>query len=458
MKHLLFTSLALVSALTATTFAQTITPTRVGPVSQYGQLMTGKNSQGKGQIYGSCEGVKDGAEVQVRGMSLYWSLMPQAVEYWSEEGVSTMVRDMNIQIVRAAMATGNEDWNNGYKGYGSDPTTQMNLMKTVVEAAIKNDIYVIIDWHSHNANEQTNSAKDFFSKMAQEYGKYDNVIFELFNEPTDVSWNTIKTYADQVVSAIREHSDNLILVGTPRWDQNPHAPIGNEVNDPKKNTAYTLHYYANSHCWSGSYDWSDPTWGGDCEGTKGEKAMNAGLSVFVSEWGTANSDGNGNPDQSRNQSWQDYMNKHKLSWANWSASYISEGTAAFQNGSSKTSLQYTTSGNLVKGYLSTNPTTYKACHDVTPESSSSSVLAIPFFKSNDQFSVSFANGKLALESSASGATKIEVFDLLGNTRLQKEESLSSGSHLVDIGALPAGSYLARVRQGANIRQVRFDIR
>ncbi len=458
MKHLLFTSLALVSALTATTFAQTITPTRVGPVSQYGQLMTGKNSQGKGQIYGSCEGVKDGAEVQVRGMSLYWSLMPQAVEYWSEEGVSTMVRDMNIQIVRAAMATGNEDWNNGYKGYGSDPTTQMNLMKTVVEAAIKNDIYVIIDWHSHNANEQTNSAKDFFSKMAQEYGKYDNVIFELFNEPTDVSWNTIKTYADQVVSAIREHSDNLILVGTPRWDQNPHAPIGNEVNDPKKNTAYTLHYYANSHCWSGSYDWSDPTWGGDCEGTKGEKAMNAGLSVFVSEWGTANSDGNGNPDQSRNQSWQDYMNKHKLSWANWSASYISEGTAAFQNGSSKTSLQYTTSGNLVKGYLSTNPTTYKACHDVTPESSSSSVIAIPFFKSNDQFSVSFANGKLALESSASGATKIEVFDLLGNTRLQKEESLSSGSHLVDIGALPAGSYLARVRQGANIRQVRFDIR
>ena len=458
MKHLLFTSLALVSALTATTFAQTITPTRVGPVSQYGQLMTGKNSQGKGQIYGSCEGVKDGAEVQVRGMSLYWSLMPQAVEYWSEEGVSTMVRDMNIQIVRAAMATGNEDWSNGYKGYGSDPTTQMNLMKTVVEAAIKNDIYVIIDWHSHNANEQTNSAKDFFSKMAQEYGKYDNVIFELFNEPTDVSWNTIKTYADQVVSAIREHSDNLILVGTPRWDQNPHAPIGNEVNDPKKNTAYTLHYYANSHCWSGSYDWSDPTWGGDCEGTKGEKAMNAGLSVFVSEWGTANSDGNGNPDQSRNQSWQDYMNKHKLSWANWSASYISEGTAAFQNGSSKTSLQYTTSGNLVKGYLSTNPTTYKACHDVTPDSSSSSVIAIPFFKSNDQFSVSFANGKFALESSASGATKIEVFDLLGNTRLQKEESLSSGSHLVDIGALPAGSYLARVRQGANIRQVRFDIR
>ena len=93
--------------LISTAFGADITPTRVGPVSQYGQFMAGKTSQGQGRIYGGCEGVKDGAEVQVRGMSLYWSLMPQAVEFWSEEGVTTMVRDMNIQIVRAAMATGN---------------------------------------------------------------------------------------------------------------------------------------------------------------------------------------------------------------------------------------------------------------------------------------------------------------------------------------------------------------
>ena len=444
MKHSALKFLTLATALSAYAIAANITPTRVGPVSQYGQLMTGKNSQGKGQIYGSCEGVKDGAEVQVRGMSLYWSLMPQAVEYWSEEGVSTMVRDMNIQIVRAAMATGNEDWNNGYKGYGSDPTTQMNLMKTVVEAAIKNDIYVIIDWHSHNANEQTNSAKDFFSKMAQEYGKYDNVIFELFNEPTDVSWNTIKTYADQVVSAIREHSDNLILVGTPRWDQNPHAPIGNEVNDPKKNTAYTLHYYANSHCWSGSYDWSDPTWGGDCEGTKGEKAMNAGLSVFVSEWGTANSDGNGNPDQSRNKSWQDYMNKHKLSWANWSASYINEGTAAFQDGSNKNSLQYTTSGNLVKGYLATNPTSYKACKAEEEVGIKAPAIA-------GGFSVSLEGKTLNI---AGGNANVEIYSLLGN----KFMAVENVSGALSLASLPSGSYVVRVNTKEGSKTMRVQVR
>lgn len=431
-------SLALAASLATTAFAQ-ITPTRVGPVSQYGQLMTGKNSQGKGQIYGSCEGVKDGAEVQVRGMSLYWSLMPQAVEFWSEEGVSTMVRDMNIQIVRAAMATGNEDWQGGYKGYASDPNTQKNLVKTVVEAAIKNDIYVIIDWHSHEAHKQTDAAKNFFKEMAETYGQYDNVIFEVYNEPQQISWSEVKNYANQVIQVIRQYSDNLVLVGNPSWDQNPSDAIGNEVNDSKKNTAYTLHYYANSHMWSGNYDW-----GGESEGSKGEKAMNAGLSVFVSEWGTANSDGNGNPDQSRNKSWQDYMNKHKLSWANWSASYINEGTAAFQDGSNKNSLQYTTSGNLVKGYLATNPTSYKACKAEEEVGIKAPAIA-------GGFSVSLEGKTLNI---AGGNANVEIYSLLGN----KFMAVENVSGALSLASLPSGSYVVRVNAKEGSKTMRVQVR
>ena len=339
----------------------------VGPVSQYGQLITGKNSSGKGQIYGSCEGVKDGKEVQVRGMSLYWSLIPESVEYWSAEGISSMVKDMKIQIVRAAMATGDEYWNSSWQGhklqgYQNDAEFQKKLMNTVVQAAIDNDIYVIIDWHSHVANTQTSSAKQFFGEMAQKWGKYDNVIFEVFNEPQDISWDVIKGYANEVVKEIRKYSDNLILVGNRKWDQNPSDAIGSEVSGG--NIAYTMHYYANSHCYEGSHstfrDHNGQTWDEDCEGTKTVKAMNAGLSVFVSEWGTGNSDGKGTPGPN-NAGWQTFLNTHKLSWANWSASHFDEGTAAFAGGSSKTSLKYSTSGNLVKGYLSTNPTSYTKC-------------------------------------------------------------------------------------------------
>ena len=450
MKHL--SKLALLSAMALSTsfaLAQDITPTRVGPVSQYGQLMTGKNSQGQGRIYGSCEGVKDGAEVQVRGMSLYWSLMPQAVEFWSEEGISTMVNDMNIQIVRAAMATGTEDWSGEYngiqlKGYAVDPTNQKQFMKTVVEAAIKNDIYVIIDWHSHSANEQTEASKNFFKEMAQPYGKYDHVIFELFNEPTEIEWGVIKNYADQVVSVIREYSDNLILVGTPKWDQNPQAAIGNEVNDPKKNTAYTLHYYANSHCWSGNY-----SWGGTCEGTNGEQAINAGLSVFVSEWGTADASGGGTPDQGRNQSWQEYINKHQLSWANWSASKISEGTAAFEGSSTKTSLQYTTSGNLVKGYLATNPTSYTKC---AANGGNNGGNDTPIFVKTDlNYNVSFSGNALHI---AGAPMTVEIYSLKGD----KLMAIDNVSGTLSLAKLPVGKYFARIH-GKSTNMVRaFQIK
>ncbi len=431
-------TLALAASLATTAFAQ-ITPTRVGPVSQYGQLMTGKNSSGKGQIYGSCEGVKDGAEVQVRGMSLYWSLMPQAVEYWSEEGVTTMVNDMKIQIVRAAMATGNEDWQGGYKGYASDPNTQKNLVKTVVEAAIKNDIYVIIDWHSHEAHKQTDAAKNFFKEMAETYGQYDNVIFEVFNEPQQIPWSDVKSYAEQVIQVIRQYSDNLVLVGNPSWDQNPSDAIGNEVNDSKKNTAYTLHYYANSHNWSGNYEW-----GGESEGAKGEKAMNAGLSVFISEWGTGNADGKGTPDQNRNKSWQDYVNKHKLSWANWSASYINEGTAAFQDGSNKNSLQYTTSGNLVKGYLATNPTSYKACKAEEEVGINAPAIA-------GGFSVSLEGKTLNI---AGGNANVEIYSLLGN-KFMAVDNVSGALSLV---SLPSGSYVVRVNAKEGSKTMRVQVR
>ena len=467
----LLASLALCATFAA---AQDITPTRVGPVSQYGQLMTGKNSQGQGRIYGSCQGVKDGAEVQVRGMSLYWSLMPQAVEFWSEEGISTMVNDMKIQIVRAAMATGNEDWKgewNGIqlKGYASDSEHQKQFVKTVVEAAIKNDIYVIIDWHSHEAHKQTDAAKNFFKEMAETYGKYDNVIFEVYNEPQQIPWSDVKNYANQVIEVIRQYSDNLVLVGNPSWDQNPSDAIGNEVSDSKKNTAYTLHYYANSHNWEGTY-----SWGGESEGVKGEKTIKAGLSVFISEWGTADASGAGNPDQGRNQSWQEYVNKYQLSWANWSASKISEGTAAFEGSSTKTSLQYTTSGNLVKGYLSTNPSSYTKCATNGGNNSGSNGNEnnnngennnqnggnnnqngnnnqgnnngnnnqggneVPIFaKTSVNFNVSFSDNALHI---AGAPMTVEVYSMMGN----KIMAIDNVSGSLSLAKLPAGKYFARI--------------
>ena len=318
---------------------------RVGPVSQYGKLLAGKVN-GIGHIYGSCKGISAGNEVQIRGMSMYWSLLDAATMFYSEAGISTMVRDMKIEVIRLAIGT-TENWG-GISGFINDPDSQRELIKNSVLAAIKNDIYVIIDWHSHTAVDQLEEATKFFEEMAKNYGGYDNVIFEVYNEPTDQHrWTDIKNYSNSIIATIRKYSDNLILVGNPSWDQRPDIAIGKEVEDPKKNVAYTFHYYAMTH--------------GNWEMGNAVKAMKAGLPVFVSEWGTGTADGKGTPGEDENKMWQDWMDENLLSSANWSASKIREGTAAFASEATVDSLVYSPSGEMVKGFLSKNPDSYKAC-------------------------------------------------------------------------------------------------
>ena len=59
-------------------------------------------------------------------------------------------------------------------------------------------MYVIIDWHSHKAEDNEKEAIEFFTKMATKYGKHPNIIYEIYNEPLKVSWDdVIKPYAEK---------------------------------------------------------------------------------------------------------------------------------------------------------------------------------------------------------------------------------------------------------------------
>ena len=247
------------------------------------------------QVNGNSIVDKNGDHVSFAGNSFFWSNDNWGGErYYKSEVVSWLKKDWNTTIVRAAM--GVEDPG----GYLDNRTAIKNRVKTIVDAAIDEGLYVIIDWHSHHAEDNTNEAVLFFQEMAELYGEHDNVIYELYNEPLDISWsNIIKPYAISVITAIRAiDPDNLIVVGTPEWSQRVDLAAADPITG-FSNIAYTLHFYTIYH----------QQWLRD----RANAALEDGIALFVTEWGSI---GYSLVDPEANK-WMTWCFDNKISHCNW---------------------------------------------------------------------------------------------------------------------------------------------
>lgn len=257
---------------------------------------------------------KDGDVVVLRGMSFFWSQwMPQ---FYNKEAVEWLVRDWNVTVLRAALAVEHD-------GYLKNPEKEKKKVFEVIEACIEANIYVVVDWHDHNAVDHREQAAAFFKEAAEKYGKHPHIIYETYNEPLNKhSWSQIKEYHRAVVSEIRKiDPDNLILLGSSSWDQ----AVDEASKDPLEgfsNLAYTFHFYA-----------SDP-YHQDKLRARADTAMKNGLCLFVSEWGVGESSGNGEFNLEKTERWLRWMDENKLSWCVWSIADKRETTAALQPGAS----------------------------------------------------------------------------------------------------------------------------
>lgn len=258
----------------------------ITPVKQWGQL----------QVKGSQLCDQYGKPVVLRGVSLGWhNIWPR---FYNKKAVKWLATDWHATIIRAAMGIQIED------NYLENPDFALSCVTQVVDAAIKNGTYVIIDWHAHKMH--TNEAKTFFAQMAKKYGKYPNVIYELYNEPVEDSWESLKVYAKTIIDTIRMYDpDNIILMGCPHWDQDIDIVAKSPI-EGVSNVMYTLHFYAATHK--------------DYLRDKLEAAVKGGLPVFVSECGGTEASGNGKLDAEEYQKWIDVMERNKVSWVNWSIS------------------------------------------------------------------------------------------------------------------------------------------
>lgn len=290
MKHLLML------LLTAASF----TCVCAQPVKEHGQL----------KVDGVALKDAKGNKVTLRGMSFGWhNFWPR---FYTAGAVSWLKKDWNCSVIRAAMGIEPKD------GYKEKREWSAQKIKTVVEAAIKEDIYVIIDWHSHNIN--LPEAKAFFTEMATLYGKHPHVIYEIFNEPDEESWQEVKDYSIELIKTIRAiDPDNIILVGAPHWDQDVHLAADDPITG-FSNIMYTLHYYAATH----------KQWLRD----RGDYALQKGLPLFISESAGMEATGNGPLNIEEWNRWIHWAEERNISWVTWSVSDKDETCSVLQKSAS----------------------------------------------------------------------------------------------------------------------------
>jgi len=267
----------------------------------------------------------------ISGASMFWSNTGWGGDkYYNAQAVSWLKTDWKANLVRAAMGV------NDTGGYLSDVSNKTRAM-AVIDGAIANNMYVIIDFHSHVAHQYQAQSIAFFQEMATKYGNTNNIIYEIYNEPLQVSWSSvIKPYAVEVIKAIRAiDPDNLIIVGTPTWSQD----VDVAALDPivgYGNIAYTLHFYAGTHKQSLR--------------DKAATALSRGIPLFVTEWGSTDASGDGAVNVTETNAWVAFMKANNISNANWSIVDKAEGSAALVAGASATGgwTQLTASGALAK--------------------------------------------------------------------------------------------------------------
>ena len=288
-------------------------------------------SMGNLQVIGTQLSDTKGKPIRLSGVSYGWSCFHP--RFYTKESVKWLKEDWKVNVVRAAMGIEPKD------GYLDNPEINIKRIETVVDAAIKEGIYVIIDWHSHNI--QLEEAKIFFDRMSKKYGKYPNVIYEIFNEPEYQSWADVKKYSEEVIEVIRKNDpDNIILVGCPEWDQR----IDLVQKDPikgHKNIMYTVHFYASTH----------KQWLRD----RTDEAIESGIPVFISESAGMFANGDGEIDRAEWQRYIDWIIERNISWITWSVSDKDETcslllpTADSKGGWKSSDMKL--SGNLIRDYL-----------------------------------------------------------------------------------------------------------
>lgn len=259
------------------------------PVARHGQL----------RVEGRTLVDQTGQPVQLKGVSSMWTNWDTRSFAENKAALEFMRDAWGLSVFRVALGVEPSG------AYLDKPGPQRRKVERAIANALELGVYLIVDWHAHEALSDPDAAHGFFDEIVAAYGEHPNLIWETFNEPLRVDWSPdLKPYHTSLIETIRRHDpDNLILLGTPQWSQ----LVDEAAADPlgARNVLYTLHFYACTH----------DSWLRDAA----DRALSAGAGLFVSEFGGTHADGGSDQQvcETETRAWLDWMDANDISGVAW---------------------------------------------------------------------------------------------------------------------------------------------
>lgn len=161
----------------------------------------------------------------------------------------------------------------------SEPEKYLSTrLDPAVKLCSEQNVYCIIDWHqigNWEDEKKNQQLEEFWSHVAPRYATNKNIIYEVFNEPTEPqekskeNWLKFRGKMQGWVNKIREDAPyTVLLIGSPHWSQMTNFAA--EAPLEGKNIGYVMHLYPN---------YKPKSW----DEAFGDAASK--VPVFLSEWG-----------------------------------------------------------------------------------------------------------------------------------------------------------------------------
>jgi len=336
--------------------------------------------------------------VQLKGMSAFWMNWDEGKKFANHYVIGELINNWDITVYRASMGVRpidpkeSGDLLTPLTGYVDYPEKNLETLENVIESCIRRGIYVIVDWHVHDALASANyaAALDFFDYISDKYSNTKNIIYEVWNEPGReghkagnrmYTWSgDIKPYCKEIIEIIRGNgANNIIICPSPCWcqwtdevDEDPFTSSDFPGHSSyAKNIMYSFHFYAGSHTPNGmnpndlglpdGKDFNpELPWQPNADPFSRLNSSINEIPIFVTEWGTTLYDG-GQKETSKkaytksSDVWIKYMKDNGVSWCNWSICDKNEGASALKSGASVfgnwSSSNLSDSGKYIKGKI-----------------------------------------------------------------------------------------------------------